>query len=80
MSPKLRFDLQSAGGNTTDFEIPDQVVADLGGGGHPKVHAHVGRGQIRGAIARMGGAYWLGVSAADRTACDRLRPRARGRA
>ncbi|AGZ45154.1 hypothetical protein AFR_34480 [Actinoplanes friuliensis DSM 7358] len=40
----------------------------LGGGGRPKVVVTVNGFEWRGSIAKMGGAYWLGVSAERRTA------------
>jgi len=43
-------------------------VAGLGGGGRPKVVVTVNGVEWRGSIARMGGAYWLGVSAERRAA------------
>lgn len=64
----MRFtgELQATGGNTTGFEIPDALVAELGGGGRPKVAVTVNGHTFRGSIAKMGGAYWLGVSAERR--------------
>ena len=34
---RLTAELVATGGTTTGFRIPDEVVADLGGGGRPKV-------------------------------------------
>ncbi|MFD1370079.1 YdeI/OmpD-associated family protein [Actinoplanes sichuanensis] len=56
------------GGNTTGFRIPDEFVAGLGGGGRPKVVVRIGEFEFRSSIARMGGEYWLGVSAERRAA------------
>ena len=64
---KLRAELKSAGGNATGLRVPDEFVAELGGGGHPKVVATVNGYRWRSSIARMGGEYWLGVSAANRS-------------
>ena len=63
---KLTAELEATGGNTTGFRVPDEFVAELGGGGRPKVIATVNGFQWRSSIARMGGEYWLGVSAANR--------------
>ena len=34
---KITLELQATGGNTTGFQVPDEAVAELGGGGRPKV-------------------------------------------
>ena len=65
---KFRAELQRAGGNATGFEVPDDLVTALGGGGRPKVVATVNGYQFRSSIAKMGASYWLGVSAERRTA------------
>ena len=65
---RFRAELRSTGGNTAGFLVDDEVVAGLGGGGRPKVVVTVNGLEWRGSIARMGGAYWLGVSAERRTA------------
>jgi hypothetical protein len=67
---KFRAELQRAGGTATGFEVPQQIVDGLGGGGHPKVVATVNGYEFRSSIARMGGSYWLGVSAERRAAAD----------
>ena len=64
---RLTIELQRTGGNTTGFEIPSEAVEELGGGGRPKVAATVNGFTFRSTIAKMGGSYWLGVSA-DRRA------------
>ena len=64
---KLKAELEATGGNTTGFRVPDEFVAELGGGGRPKIVAVVNGYRWRTSIARMGGEYWLGVSAANRT-------------
>ena len=66
----MRFtaELQSTGGNTAGFQVPEEFVQSLGGGGRPKVAVTVNGFAWRGSIAKMGGAYWLGVSAERRTA------------
>ncbi|MFC4068163.1 YdeI/OmpD-associated family protein [Actinoplanes subglobosus] len=65
---EYRGELEQTGGNTTGFRIPDEFVAGLGGGGRPKVVVRVGGFEFRSSIARMGGEYWLGVSAERRAA------------
>ncbi|MFI5888528.1 YdeI/OmpD-associated family protein [Actinoplanes sp. NPDC051513] len=65
---RLTIELQRTGGNTTGFEIPSSAVDELGGGGRPKVAATVNGFTFRSTIAKMGGGYWLGVSAERRTA------------
>lgn len=65
---RLRAELRQTGGTTTGFEVPDDVVAELAGGGRPKVLVTLNGYSFRSTIARMGGSYWLGVSAERRTA------------
>ncbi|WP_433368056.1 YdeI/OmpD-associated family protein [Actinoplanes sp. CA-142083] len=65
---RLTIELQRTGGNTTGFEIPSDAVEELGGGGRPKVTAVVNGFTFRSTIAKMGGSYWLGVSAERRQA------------
>jgi hypothetical protein len=65
---RFRTELQRAGGNTTGFEVPEEIVTGLGGGGRPKVVATVNGFTFRSSIAKMGGSWWLGVSADRRTA------------
>ena len=59
---KLTAELEATGGNTTGFRVPDEVVAELGGGGRPKIVATGNGYQRRTASAREGGADWPGVS------------------
>ncbi|PRY24780.1 YdeI/OmpD-associated family protein [Pseudosporangium ferrugineum] len=63
---KFRGELLATGGTTTGFQVGDEFVAGLGGGGRPKVVVTVNGHSWRGSIARMGGSYWLGVSAERR--------------
>jgi bacteriocin resistance YdeI/OmpD-like protein/uncharacterized protein DUF1905 len=65
---RFRAELRQTGGNTTGFEVPQEVVDGLGGGGRPKVVATVNGYEFRSSIAKMGGSYWLGVSAERRAA------------
>jgi hypothetical protein len=63
---EFRAELLGTGGSTTGFRVADEVVDELGGGGRPKVVVRVNGFEFRSSIARMGGDYWLGVSAARR--------------
>lgn len=65
---KFSGELRATGGNTTGFQLPDATVEELGGGGRPKVVVTVNGYTFRSSIARMGGEYWLGVSAERRAA------------
>ncbi|MFC7527306.1 YdeI/OmpD-associated family protein [Actinoplanes sp. GCM10030250] len=65
---EFRAELQRTGGNTTGFQVADEIVDGLGGGGRPKVLVRVNGYEFRSSIARMGGDYWLGVSAERRAA------------
>lgn len=64
----FRAELESSGKTTTGFEVPEEIVDGLGGGGHPKVVVTIGGYSFRTSIARMGGRYLLGVSADRRAA------------
>jgi hypothetical protein len=64
---RLTLELQRTGGNTTGFQIPDEAVTELGGG-RPKVAVTLNGVTFQSSIAKMGGSYWLGVSAERRTA------------
>jgi hypothetical protein len=67
---RLTAELIGTGGNTTGFRIPDEAVAELGGGGRPKVVVTVNGYEYRSSIARMGGEYWLGLSSDRRAAAQ----------
>jgi hypothetical protein len=60
-------ELLSTGKNTAGFEVPEEIVDGLGGGGRPKVSVTVNGFTFRTSIARMGGRYLLGVSGERRT-------------
>jgi hypothetical protein len=63
---RFRAELQRTGGNTTGFEVPQEIVDGLAGGGRPKVVVKLNGYTWRSSIAKMGGSYWLGVSAQNR--------------
>ncbi|WP_199429534.1 YdeI/OmpD-associated family protein [Qaidamihabitans albus] len=63
---RFRAELESTGRTAAGFEVPEPVVEELGGGGHPKVAVTVNGFTFRTSIAKMGGRYLLGVSAARR--------------
>jgi hypothetical protein len=65
---RFRAELQRSGRTATGFQVPPEIVDGLGGGGRPKVVATVNGFRWRSSIARMGGSYWLGVSAERRAA------------
>lgn len=67
MSEQITLELRATGGKTTGFRVPDDLVTSLGGGNRPKVSVTIGDFTFRGSIARMGGEFWLGVSAGRRT-------------
>jgi hypothetical protein len=57
------------GGKTaTGFEVPDEVVEQLGAGKRPAVQVTVGPHTYRSTLAVMGGRYLLPLSAENRTA------------
>jgi hypothetical protein len=63
---RLTLELESTGGSTAGFRIPDKVVDALGAGRRPKVAATVGDYTWRSSIARMGDSFWLGMSKDNR--------------
>lgn len=63
---KFRAELVSNGKTATGLEVPDAVVDELGGGGHPKVVVRIKGYEFRTSIARMGDRFMLGVSAERR--------------
>jgi hypothetical protein len=63
---RFRAELKSTGRTTAGFEVPEDVVERLAGGGHPKVSVTVDGFTFRTSIAKMGGRFLLGVSAERR--------------
>jgi hypothetical protein len=64
----FRAELESSGGTAAGFEVPQAVVDQLGGGGHPKVVVRLNGFVFRTSIARMGSRFLLGVSKERRAA------------
>jgi hypothetical protein len=57
------------GGKTaTGLQVPDEVVAALGGGKRPPVAVTIGGHVYRTTIAPMGGAFWIPLAAEHREA------------
>jgi hypothetical protein len=65
---RFRAELESSGKTAAGFEVPENVVDELGGGKHPKVVVTIKGFEFRTSIARMGGRYLLGVSTERRQA------------
>ncbi|GAA3468381.1 YdeI/OmpD-associated family protein [Nonomuraea roseola] len=61
-------ELIGTGKTATGLQVPEELVKGLGGGGRPKVTVTLNGFVFRSSIARMGGDYWLGVSAERREA------------
>jgi hypothetical protein len=64
---RFRATLQSTGGNTTGFTVPQEIVESLGKGKRPPVTVTINGYTYRNTIAVYGGAYMLGVSAEHRS-------------
>lgn len=63
---KFRATIEQTGKTAAGIEIPDDVVASLGSGKHPKVRVTINGFTYRSSVASMGGRFMLGVSAAVR--------------
>lgn len=59
-------ELESTGGSTAGFRVPEALVESLGGGKRPKVTVTINGYSYRSSIAPMRGEYWLGVAQAHR--------------
>ncbi|WP_433368758.1 YdeI/OmpD-associated family protein [Streptosporangium sp. CA-115845] len=64
---KFRAVLELAGKTATGFQVPDEVVADLGAGRRPPVRVTINDHTYRSTVASMGGRYMIGISAENRT-------------
>ena len=72
-SPNLRIvefraTVVQSGKTATGMQVPDDVVAALGGGRRPPVTVTLGGYGYRTTIAPMGGAFWIPLSAEHREA------------
>jgi hypothetical protein len=67
---RFRGTLQLDGKTATGITVPDEVIAELGGGNRPRVRVTLGAGAYSWpvTIGRMGGAFKIPVSAAVRQA------------
>lgn len=64
----FRTTIQQTGGTAAGIEIPEAIVLALGAGKRPPVRVTLNGYTYRNTVAVMGGAYWIGVSNAHRTA------------
>ncbi|MER5624135.1 YdeI/OmpD-associated family protein [Streptosporangium sp. NPDC002544] len=64
---RFRVTLELAGKTATGFQVPDEVVADLGAGKRPPVRVTINGHSYRSTVASMGGRYMVGISAENRT-------------
>jgi hypothetical protein len=58
--------IQLAGKTATGVRVPDEIVAALGAGNHPRVRVTLGGYTYQTSVARMGGEFKFPVSAAVR--------------
>jgi Bacteriocin-protection, YdeI or OmpD-Associated/Domain of unknown function (DUF1905) len=65
---RVTLELQPTGGATAGYQVPDEVVEQLGSTRRPRVRVTVNGLTFRTTIAPMGGQYWLGVSRERREA------------
>lgn len=63
---KFTAELESTGGSTAGFRVPQEIVDGLAGGKRPKVAVALNGYTYRSSIAPMGGENWLGVAQAHR--------------
>ncbi|MFI6455228.1 YdeI/OmpD-associated family protein [Streptosporangium amethystogenes] len=64
---RFRVTLELAGKTATGFQVPGEVVADLGAGKRPPVRVTINGHTYRSTVASMGGRYMVGISAENRT-------------
>jgi hypothetical protein len=64
----FRTTVVQSGKTATGLQVPDDVVAALGGGRRPPVTVTLGGYGYRTTIAPMGGAFWIPLSAEHREA------------
>ena len=65
---EFRTTVVQSGKTATGMQVPDDVVAALGGGRRPPVTVTLGGYGYRTTIAPMGGAFWIPLSAEHREA------------
>ena len=65
---KFKAVLQAHGKTATGFEVPPEIVERLGAGKRPLVKVTIKGHTYPSAIAVMGGAFMIGVSAENRAA------------
>ncbi len=67
---RFRARVQLNGKTATGIQVPDEVVAGLGGGKHPQVRVAINAFTYRSSIASMGGVFMLPVSAEIRKSAN----------
>ena len=65
---EFRTTVVQSGKTATGLQVPDEVVAALGGGKRPPVTVTIGGHGYRTTIAPMGGAFWIPLAAEHREA------------
>ena len=65
---EFRTTVELGGKTATGLQVPDDVVAALGGGKRPPVTVTLGGYGYRTTVAPMGGAFWIPLSAEHREA------------
>jgi uncharacterized protein DUF1905/bacteriocin resistance YdeI/OmpD-like protein len=68
----FRTTVVQSGKTATGLQVPDDVVAALGGGKRPPVTVTLGGYEYRTTVAPMGGAFWIPLSAEHRAAAGVL--------
>ena len=64
---RFRTTIYQSDGTATGIHVPDELVEALGAGKRPAVTVTINGYTYRSTIAVMGGEYWVGVSAVNRT-------------
>ena len=65
---EFRTTVVQSGKTATGLQVPDEVVAALGGGRRPPVTVTLGGHGYRTTVAPMGGAFWIPLAAEHREA------------
>ena len=65
---EFRATVELGGKTATGLQVPDDVVAALGGGKRPPVTVTLGGYAYRTTVAPMGGAFWIPLAAEHREA------------